>query len=358
MECSDDVKGENVEALDAASLDDMCIRKWNDILEYLVTSNPALNISSTVENFLIQAGLMQVASDEVVLSGPRKGRPKTVCITSKGYEYMLMDIQSQVWMFAFECLKRSGSRQAEVLSFLLTLSYCEVGMRYPTSSLTPIQRQLMIEFSHLGILYQNPKDSSGFYPTRIAISMVFRNAARGVAQGRTQIASGGSITGLSVIVETNFQVVAYVTSDLHLAMLSLFVDTRGMIRMPNMALGIITRDSVKSALKMGISAKQIIGFLTLHAHPRVANKTQIVPENVADQLLLWEAEKHRLHTQEAVYLNLSLVVAGKDLEIMYTKILAYAEEIGVCLFANENKKCLVVTPEGYRQLQAYASSIA
>jgi hypothetical protein len=39
---------------------------------------------------------------------------------------------------------------------------------------------------------------------------------------------------LTIIVETNFQVVAYVNSNLHLAMLSLFVDTRTMIRLPNM----------------------------------------------------------------------------------------------------------------------------
>jgi hypothetical protein len=48
-------------------------------------------------------------------------------------------------------------------------------------------------------------------------------------------ARASKVGTLDVIVETNMQVVAYVSSELHLAMLKLFVDIS--IRMPNMAMG-------------------------------------------------------------------------------------------------------------------------
>jgi hypothetical protein len=85
-----------------------------------------------------------------------------------------------------------------------------------------------------------------------------------------------------VIVETNSQVVAYVSSDLHLAMLRLFVDIT--VRMPNMAMGRVTRERAKAAYRIGIRAEQIIDFLASHAHPIVSNRTDglpVIPENVS-----------------------------------------------------------------------------
>ena len=36
---------------------------------------------------------------------------------------------------------------------------------------------------------------------------------------------------------------------------------------PNLVVGMLTRDSVREAFKMKISAKQIMGFIQAHAHP-------------------------------------------------------------------------------------------
>jgi transcription initiation factor TFIIH subunit 4 len=56
-------------------------------------------------------------------------------------------------------------------------------------------------------------------------------------------------------VETNFKVYAYTNSSLHVAMLSVFVDI--VTRLPNIAIGFITRESLRSALIHGISAQQV-----------------------------------------------------------------------------------------------------
>ena len=113
--------------------------------------------------------------------------------------------------------------------------------------------------------------------------------ARSASSGKSStvaptVATTSSPSDFTVIVQTNFQLVAYVTSTLHIAMLSLFTDIH--TRLPNMALGMVTRASVKEAYRMGIRAAQIIGFLKSHAHPRVADRAEgVVPENVTDQML-------------------------------------------------------------------------
>lgn len=91
---------------------------------------------------------------------------------------------------------------------------------------------------------------------------------------------------LSVVVETNFKIYAYTTSTLHVAMLSVFVDI--VARLPNLAIGFITRESLRSALIHGISAQQIYDFLMKHAHPNMRRNTPVIPENIADQIYLWE----------------------------------------------------------------------
>lgn len=62
-----------------------------------------------------------------------------------------------------------------------------------------------------------------------------------------------------IIVETNFKVFAYDPSDLQLALLKLFMDIECLL--PNMAIGVLSRRSIRTALLNGISAEQITCYL-------------------------------------------------------------------------------------------------
>ena len=257
------------------------------------------------------------------------------------------------------------------------LSFCHVGHSYPISQLSQIQAQLMMEFSHLGIIYHSPQ-SSRFFPTQIAVNIISNKKINSNESSSSTLPGTSSLltptlpssnpapplsttsqnmSGLELIVETNFQVVAYCTSDLHLAMLSLFVDNRGMIRLPNMALGQITRDSIKYALKMGIKAQQIINFMLIHSHPRISNRNSIIPENVTDQIKLWESERYRLKTQPSFFINLAEISSGRHLDELYIKLKRYSKDINVLLWCDDEKKHLIVTVEGYYQLEAYSNTI-
>lgn len=73
-------------------------------------------------------------------------------------------------------------------------------------------------------------------------------------------------------------------------------------RFPNLVVGVITRDSVRQALRGGITADQIIGYLTQHAHPQMlgAENKHPLPPTVVDQIKLWELERNRLTFTEGV----------------------------------------------------------
>ncbi|XP_074367613.1 general transcription and DNA repair factor IIH subunit TFB2-like isoform X2 [Apium graveolens] len=131
-----------------------------------------------------------------------------------------------------------------------------------------------------------------------------------------------------VVVETNFRLYAYTTSKLHCEILRLFARQfslfiiLGLFRseclreqhwqaivfftgfhfffarieyqLPNLIVGAITKENLCKAFQYGITADQIICFLQQNAHPRVAEKVPSVPENVTDQIRLWESDLNRV----------------------------------------------------------------
>jgi len=55
-------------------------------------------------------------------------------------------------------------------------------------------------------------------------------------------------------------------------------------RLPNLAVGVLTRDSVRQALRSGITAMQIIDFLRQHAHPEMTKDPPALPLTIVDQV--------------------------------------------------------------------------
>eukprot|EP00611_Tribonema_gayanum_P025016 TRINITY_DN560_c0_g1_i1.p3 TRINITY_DN560_c0_g1~~TRINITY_DN560_c0_g1_i1.p3 ORF type:complete len:159 (-),score=58.26 TRINITY_DN560_c0_g1_i1:179-655(-) len=155
---------------------------------------------------------------------------------------------------------------------------------------------------------------------------------------------------MTIIVETNFQVVAYTTSDLHVAMLTLFLELRA--RLPNMVIGVITRESVRQALVTGIKASQILDFLKWHAHPNVINRRPMIPENIADQIILWERERTRVKYDAGTLLDLPFEGVHD-----FDKVAEYAEELGACLWAAREKRVLIVAAAAVGKVVAFADGL-
>lgn len=158
------------------------------------------------------------------------------------------------------------------------------------------------------MLYRKRATSDRFYTTSLAVNLIFGGSTgqkrslmnltssfAGVRSGMRSQADPRSAPTVDVgselllVVETNFKIYAYTNSTLHVAMLSVFVDI--VARLPNLAIGFITRESLRSALIHGISAQQIYDFLMKHVHPKMRQNSPIIPENIADQIYLWEVRK-------------------------------------------------------------------
>eukprot|EP00903_Cladosiphon_okamuranus_P007748 g7506.t1 len=316
--------------------------QWQDVLYFLVGSDEEGRSipPARVVKFMEESGLMR----------PVKGGG-ALRITDKGYEFMLKEAHVQAWMVVHALINGYGRTQPgcrdDLLAFLFQLSYCKVGDAYPLGALTQTQRDLAQDFVELGLLFKRKAKSTRFYPTSIAVNLIFGSSPAGrgggggggVGQRQPQpagtLANGkkGDDTSIHIIVETNFQVIAYTRSKLHFAMLSLFLELRALL--PNAIVGAITRESMRKALATGIKGRQVLDFLKWHAHPVVRRRTPVVPENIADQVLLWERERDRMEHQEGVLMDVS-----------YASREAFR---GMVDFANANKGLLWSSPLGEQE---------
>ncbi len=149
------------------------------------------------------------------------------------------------------------------------------------------------------------RSAGRFYPTRLAL-----NIASGEAKSLMERHREGF-----VVVETNYRVYAYTTSDLQVALIGLFAEM--LYRLPNLAVAVITRDSIRQALRGGITAAQVVRFLRMHAHPQQqkggskgggddggggaedqkqkqhGGVKHVIPPTIVDQVHLWEKERNR-----------------------------------------------------------------
>ena len=299
--------------------------QWDSVLHFLVGSNDndrkgTNGIEEPIAamiNFLTRIGLMQEDPD---YTGKDRSRAPLV-ITSKGYEFMLRDTNEQVWQFVLQYLNSMAhhdlkdSIRKEALSFLICLGSCRIGEGYFSSVLgSKSARVLMKDFARFGLLFVcRVAGKTAFYPTRVAVNLVASNEKGGSSQSDAllpNLAATRSLeeamnapeptrSHLAVIVQTNFQVVAYTRSKLHISTLGLFCDVQSFKRLPNVVFFHLTRDSIRSAFRLGVTADQILRFLQVHAHPMMRSGNQpMPPANVRDQILLWDRERRRVVMDE------------------------------------------------------------
>jgi transcription initiation factor TFIIH subunit 4 len=137
-----------------------------------------------------------------------------------------------------------------------------------------------------------------------------------------------------------------VRNDLHVTLLAFFAQI--LYRLPNMAVAALTRDSVSAALAKGITADTILEFIEYHAHPEMlAQVGPRGPPEIGEQLRLWESERHRVRYAPAVLLDAFPSPA------LYARAREYAEDCGVCLYADPVQRLLVVEEGGAGLVRTY-----
>ncbi|KAJ1810384.1 RNA polymerase II transcription factor B 52 kDa subunit, partial [Coemansia sp. RSA 2598] len=285
--------------------------RWETILHFMVGRAADVRPpSDSVRGILKMSRLMEEGAD-----GMR--------ITNRGFQFLLQDSASQVWTVLLQYLRLAEIQDmdvVEVLNFLFQLVSLQLGKPYSAERLTGNQRKMLNELRDFGLVYQDEKDAKRFYPTHLIASLTSgsgssepaapsdsREAAghggRAIVGGdalgagaRSKI-PGSSVVGKQrfsellapsekgyIVVETNCRVYAYTDSPLHIAILNLFVHL--VSRFSNFVTGVLTRTSVRRALSHGITADQMIAFLTTHAHPQMQGNVPVLPITVTDQIRL------------------------------------------------------------------------
>ncbi|GAA34589.2 transcription initiation factor TFIIH subunit 4 [Clonorchis sinensis] len=267
---------------DVDFLETYAAERWDALLHFMVGSESS-EVGSVVQDVLLLSNLM------------KGGTPDTpVGITKHGFHFLLMSRPDQVRLFL--------------------LHYFDYLKSYPVDALTAPQQEVLQQMRELGLAYQRKRTAPRFYVTPLATVLsgsrchqpamssgsVLSAIPTGVShlEGTDSVqptASSTSDVGY-ILLETNFRLYAYTDSPLRTALLSLFSKIRA--RFPNLVVADITRDSVREALIRGITADQIISFLTTNAHPDMLREPPILPPTLVDQIRLWELERDRFVFQE------------------------------------------------------------
>ncbi|KAI3964626.1 hypothetical protein MKX01_020443 [Papaver californicum] len=312
----------------AEELDSYALEQWESFLLQLISSGQTEKTTSFSPSMMkiFQQGL---------LSQRDKEAPK---LTESGFQFLLMDTNAQLWYIIREYIINSedlGVDSADLISFLLELSFHATGQAYNMSTLDNTQRSAVNDLADLGLIkLQQGRKESWFIPTKLATNL------------SVSLSDSSSRKQGFVVVETNFRLYAYSTSTLHCEILRLFA--RVEYQLPNLIVGAITKESLYTAFENGITSEQIISFLQQNAHPRVCDRAApSVPENVTDQIRLWESDLNRVEVTPANFYD---EFPSKD---VFEGACDYARDNGVLLWEDSKRMRLVVKAEIHTLMRDY-----
>ncbi|CAJ0920885.1 18969_t:CDS:2 [Entrophospora sp. SA101] len=233
----------------------------------------------------------------------------------------------------------------------------ELGKAYLIDKLTETQKWLLDDLINFGLAYRRKKTSSRYYPTRLATTLTSGNSAIGStslvggssSSSSSYVTTGGNESGVNdqgfIIIETNYKLYAYTESLLQISVIKLFCELQS--RFANMVYANITRDSIRSALRHGITANQIISYLTSHAHPQMKKQMPLLPPTVVDQVRLWEIERNRLSIDDGYLYNDFRTQADFDM------LLKYCRKLNIVLWHSEQKRMFCVTEKGHEYAKKF-----
>lgn len=343
-----------------ADLDEYARRQWEGVLGYMVGTSgigvqrDAANLSKGVKQLLQAGHLVEI-------------RERRVDITQNGFAFVLQDVNTQVWQILIlyvESAEAIGMDSIEVLSFIFLLSSLELGQSYEKRHLTPTQLRTLTDLTDFGIVYQHSpiSEATRFYPTRLATTLTSDSSALSNTLTNTlsaQTSASGEPGSGFIIVETNYRLYAYTSSPLQISLIALFTSLK--YRFPNLVTGKITRQSIRRAVEMGITADQIISYLSTHAHPQMRKHNtskstsnmmgmppSVLPPTVVDQIRLWQLERDRIKATPGFLFKDFVSLAE------YEAPCRYAEEIGVLVWKSDRKRMFFVTR--HEQIAAFLKS--
>lgn len=306
-----------------------------------------------MEALLRGAGLKLPAGEAAAAAGVSLdpgADPTALVVSDAGFRYLLLERSQQLWLLLQQYVSQTSQQggggssvgadtSPGALSLLLRLSFLPKNVPQKADGSGATSR-LLSDMCTLGVVYLMgaPASPSGLW---YCVTPLAASVAAGLATSGGSRGSGGG----HVVVETNFRVYAYTSSLIDLAVLNLFL--RPEYRLPNLFVGVLTRDSVTGAQRSGISGDQIVEYLQQHAHPAVSQRVPSVPGTVCDQIRLWAREAHRLRASPATLFDDFPTQEG------YTAARAHAQSLGALLWMDDAKRTFVAKKDIFPQMREH-----
>jgi transcription initiation factor TFIIH subunit 4 len=214
----DKIAGKSSVDVNAEIIEKYMSSKWNRVREFLVDPSDGEEVNSKLVKIMEQASLLK-----------RMDETGQLVVSTSGYEFVLKDSCQQVWEVMAQYLRSAVERNMnlkDLIECLFMLSMCTLGEGYSPRTLTESQQLLIYEWAEFGIIYYVPEKSTRFFPTSLAINAIhgasYHNNSSAIDTGSFELEDDEST--LTLLIETNFRVYAYTSSNLHLKMLELFVE--------------------------------------------------------------------------------------------------------------------------------------
>ncbi|MFH4979894.1 hypothetical protein AB6A40_006603 [Gnathostoma spinigerum] len=340
------------------------VERWECILHYLAlpSQKSEQGVSGLTKQLFKVAGLTSDANAQGDIE-----------ITSAGFQFLLLNRAEQIWSYLlhyFRMEQQMGSDVVAQLDLLLRLTLCVQSRYSPKSSVAvpadddhekdrshqicaylidsawpDVLKNFLLHLRELGLIFIRKRKDGFFFITPLFQYLTEASTAH---ETKTEDNNRNGY----IIVETNFRVYAYTESSLQLAILSTFTEMT--YRFNDMCVGVLSREAVRRALQVGITANQIIAFLRANAHPETiaaavasGGAIQCVPVTVADQIRLWEDERKRLTFREAT------MYSTFESEAEYVGVKGFAKAEGILLWSDDIQRLVVVTEEGHNSVKAW-----
>lgn len=283
---------------------------WKNLIDYLIGLRERVSVS--ILRLLLHSGLVYQSGQEF---------PKT----SECFRFLLKPQSIQI-EFLLKHILAASSDKVKTAVFLFNLSLAELGRDYSTKD---TNRGIIEDLTEIGLLFKCKQRSKRYYVAPPLIGLL------------TDSSKPIPVTEKFLIVETNFRIYAYTQSDLHIVLLSYFLKLE--YRLPGLVVGFLTRDSVCDAFKEGLNANQIVDFLKNHSSS--------VPQNVSEQLYLWEKERNRISEYESYMLE---EFADTSL---YRSTLNFAQGSGAYLWDNYDRRVIILHKSKAEPVLKYLQSL-
>jgi transcription initiation factor TFIIH subunit 4 len=306
-----------------AAYNSRSLKKFDSILSYLI--NQPNELSANQKNLLFNLGLIS-----------NHGRQS---ITEIGFKFLLSDRPSQINQLIIQYVEYAKSMKANLpalftLLFNLHLTLHEKLYVFRSDENDyAVYESFLNDLEELGLIYQKKRGvKDAEKPKRIMKSDLLNMWQEEIPP--KEIKEEDKF----LIVESNFRYMAYTSSPYHRSLLSLFsaID----YEFPTRIIGSIDSETVIMALKKGITAEQICFYLRKHGRYQIEAegvdpKLSVIPENVLEQIKLWEKDLHCLTCQGGN------MITGFDTEEKYKRFVAIVKSDGKLVYASSKERTVV-----------------